>query len=105
MYASGRWRSNDVPGAANIKELSEYLNDGKKYSEFRNTVVGEYFLEIIEGYEQALNDEWLPFEIISLELPQAKEFIGKLISLVSSNGLERSVPLLREEYEELRIKT
>jgi hypothetical protein len=98
---SPRWDAPDAPGSAHIVELAERVQDANAYSGFRSTAEGAYFLQIVEPLQEALNDDWLPFELFGLRLPSAREFIAGVIEEIQMHGLSRSVPALRVLYSKL----
>jgi hypothetical protein len=96
-----RWQNPNSPNLIHIKELSEYLHNREQYGAFRKSEVGSYFLTIIEAYEDAFNDDWLPYDIIGLKLNKAKQFIEFVNKEVTLNGLAGSIPNLRRHYTTL----
>jgi hypothetical protein len=101
LSKAGRWQNSNQPNFTHIKELSEYLKNGEQYRAFRKSEVGSYFLTIIEAYEEAFNDDWLPFDILGMKLDKAKQFIELVNKEVTSNGLAGSIPNLRRHYTRL----
>lgn len=98
---SSRWDDQDYPGSAHIEELHKRLNSPVDYSEFRNTEEGEYLLSVVEAYEEAFNDDWLPFEIVGLTLNNTQEFISLVAQELQSNSLVHAVGHLRSHYQRL----
>jgi hypothetical protein len=102
FHTSIRWQHPDSPGSAHVEELGARLHDPAAYRAFRETPEGDYLLSLIEAYEAALNDDWLPLEVVGLSHGAAREFIG-CVAL----ELERQLPLsqivghLRGMYERL----
>lgn len=66
-------------------EFSTRLSSPKEYSAFQDTPEGAYLLYAIEAYENAMNDDWLRYEIIGLQLERALEFITRLKSELESD--------------------
>jgi hypothetical protein len=98
--ASPRWASPDTPGSARVKELHYRLVSPEKYADFRATHEGEFLLSVLETYEGALNDDWLPFEILGLSLNDAQLFIGLVAQEIESNDLSVAISNLKESYEQ-----
>ncbi len=98
FHNSERWHNQNGPGSAHIKELHERLASSKKYKEFRALKEGDYLLSIIEAYEEAFNDDWLPYEIIGLKLEKAKEFISLVACELEKNKANDAVNNLRQHY-------
>ncbi|UDM60081.1 hypothetical protein KIJ96_09400 [Pseudoalteromonas piscicida] len=98
---SSRWDDQDYPGSAHIEELHKRLNSPVAYKEFRDTTEGEYLLSVLEAYEDAFNDDWLPFEIVGLTSNNAKEFISLVAQELKSTNLVSAVGHLRNHYQRL----
>lgn len=98
---SSRWRDLDAPGSAQIKELHERIVQPSTYREFKETKEGDYLLSIIEAYEEAFNDDWVPFEIVGLKTQRAEEFIAIVVKELQKNELAQAVVNLRSHYERL----
>ena len=98
---SSRWSDQDCPGSAHIEELHKRLNSSVVYREFRDTTEGEYLLSVIEAFEEAFNDDWLPYEIVGLTLNNAQEFISLVAQELKGNNLESAVGHLRNHYQRL----
>lgn len=98
---SWRWSVQDCPGSAHIKELHKRLNSPVVYSEFRDTAEGEYLLYVLEAYEEAFNDDWLPLEIVGLNLNKAQKFISLVAQELKSNDLVLAVGYLKIHYQRL----
>jgi len=96
--ASWRWQSPDTPGSAHIEELSERLASPQVYAEFRETPEGDYLLDMIEAYEAAFNDDWLPYTIAGLSLKNAREYIRFVSRELEYNTIQEAVLRLREHY-------
>lgn len=101
MSASPRWQNPDAPGSARIVELGARLGSPEKYGAFRETPDGDYLLSVIEAYEDALNDDWLPDEIIGLRLEHAREFIARMANELASTSAPQVIPNLRALYASL----
>jgi hypothetical protein len=101
LSLSRRWDNPDTPGSAGVEELHSRLASPAKYAEFRATAEGEFLLFIFESYESALNDDWLPFEILGLSLRNAQLFIGLVARELESNDLSVVVSHLKESYGRL----
>lgn len=71
---------------------------------FRDTPEGDYLLYVIETYENAMNDDWLPYEIIGLPLERAREFIRQVEIELESGPTPHLIPNLREVYSTLLTK-
>ena len=79
LCASRRWRNPDTPGSANIKDYGQRIASPGALQAFRETPEGEYLLGVMDAYEEALNDDWLPFAILGLPLQNARIFISSTI--------------------------
>ena len=99
--ASPRWQYPDTPGSAQIVELGARLCSPTTYSAFRDTPEGDYLLRVIEAYEDAMNDDWLPFEILGLKLEHAQEFITQVARELELGPTDRLIPNLRAIYSAL----
>jgi len=58
-------------------------------------------LTVVDLYEEALNDDWMPREIAGLHLEAARAFIRLVADQLRSNGLDIAVKNLRENYSQL----
>ncbi|MDB5807097.1 MAG: hypothetical protein JWN73_4419 [Betaproteobacteria bacterium] len=101
LCASQRWQSPGTPGSAQIEELGARLASPETYAAFRNTAEGEYLLPLIEAYEAALNDDWLPANLAGLPLDKAREFIHAVATALENNPLPIAVRELRVYYSQL----
>lgn len=101
LSASERWLYPDDPGGIQVVELSTRVSSPKEYSAFRDTPEGAYLLYVIEAYENAMNDDWLPYEIIGLPLERAREFIIRVASELESGPTPQFIPNLRAVYSAL----
>lgn len=101
LSASRRWEDPDFPGSAQVEELHHRLASPETYSAFRTTPDGQFLLSVIEAYEGALNDDWLPTEILGLPLEDAQFFIGLVASEIETNGLSVAVAHLKQSYGSL----
>lgn len=102
LCASERWRRVDTPGSAQVAELADRLASPTEYRRFRSTPEGDYFLTVIEEFQTALNDEWMPFEIVGLSLNQAHEFLAAVAAASEREDLANALPQLRRTYSELK---
>ena len=75
IIRSPRWENSTPPLPNQITELSERINNGKIYQSLIQDPDLKLLIDLIESYEMAINDDWMPFEIQGLKLPQALEFI------------------------------
>lgn len=101
LLASPRWLYPDTPGSAQIVELSVRLCSPTMYRAFRDTPEGDYLLRVIEAYEDAMNDDWLTFEILGLKLEHAREFITQVARELELGPTDRLIPNLRALYSAL----
>ena len=100
--AQSRWWDNpNAPTQGGIKGVGCRVNNPTSMGEFRVSQLGEYYLSITDAYEDAFDDDWLPYQIIGLELPSAKEFITLVHSTISQHGLIGAENHLRECYTRL----
>lgn len=101
ICTSIRWQSPDIPGSIHIQEFAERLASPEAYRTFRETSEGRYLLDVVEAYEEALNDDWLPFEIIGLPLEKAREFIHSVATELEQNSMSVAIQRLRACYSQL----
>lgn len=105
LWAAQRRQQPDAPGSAPLVDLSERAAAPAAYRAFRRTPAGAYLLSIIESYESALNDEWLPFAITGLPLDKAKIFIQAVVEQLQHNSLEVAVANLQTCYTQLSLES
>ena len=96
--ASHRWLNPDYPGSAHVQELSQRLNSPSDYAKFRQSPHGAYLIDIVEAYETALNDDWLPDQVIGLSLEKAREFIQAVVDELAQNSTVEAIVKLRKHY-------
>jgi hypothetical protein len=99
---SPRWDQPDSPGSADIVELAARVNDPDALRSFRQSAAGKFYLGVIESYEEAFNDDWLPFEIAALPLGAAREFISFLRAALEEEGAAGAFPKVKAHYLALR---
>ena len=99
--ASRRWSDPDVPGSACVEELHHRLASPETYASFRSTPEGTFLLPVFEAYESALNDDWLPTEILGLALEDAQLFIGLVADEIETHGLSAAIAHLKQSYAQL----
>lgn len=98
ISASIRWQYPDTPGSAHIVELAARFSSPEIYRAFRETPDGDYLLGIIESFENALNDDWMPYEIIGLSLENAREFISNVAHELERYSMPEAIQRLRSCY-------
>jgi hypothetical protein len=104
LSLSSRWQHPDAPGSAHVQELAERVSSPTEYRRYRNAPEGEYLLAIIESFQEALNDEWLPYEIVGLPLTQAQQFIQVVADKLALSNVEgNNILELRQCYSSLRL--
>jgi hypothetical protein len=101
LSASTRWQNPDSPGSAHILELAQRLAQPSLYADFRRTPDGAYLLEILEAYESAFNDDWLPEEVVGLSLARAREFIQAIADELVLSTSSDAIMKLRMRYSKL----
>lgn len=101
IFASTRWDYPDAPGSAHITELATRLASPEDYRAFRATAEGSYLLGVVEAFEDALNDEWLPFEIVGLPLEEARNFVLHVAGELEKTTMGEAVQRLRSYYTSL----
>ncbi len=74
IIESPRWKDEDTPMPNGIDELAMRINDGTTYQSYRKTKDFELVIDVIESFEGALNDDWMPYQIEGLDLKKAKSF-------------------------------
>jgi hypothetical protein len=105
LCAAPRWQYADQPGSAQIVELAERLGSPSAYREFRATPEGDYLLFVVESFQDALNAEWMPFEIVGLQLNSARTFLAAVAEACRSEDLASEIPRLRSTYSELKANS
>lgn len=101
IYSSWRWEAVDNPGSARVPTLDERVSNSMSLSAYRTSDAGRYLLTVIELYEEALNDDWMPWEIAGLQLEAARAFILQVAEQLRSNGPNIAVENLRKNYSQL----
>jgi hypothetical protein len=102
---SRRWLNPDYPGSAQVQELSQRLDSPSDYANFRQSPDGRYLLNIIEAYEAALNDDWLPNQIVGLPLEKAREFIQAVADELARNSTVEAMAKLKTHYLLLSVNS
>ncbi|HWW08384.1 hypothetical protein [Collimonas sp.] len=95
---SHRCLNPDYPGSAHVQELSQRLGSPSDYAKFRQSPHGAYLVDIIEAYETALNDDWLPNQVVGLSLEKAREFIQAVADELAQNSTVEAIVKLRKHY-------
>jgi hypothetical protein len=90
-----------VASCGSILELIDYLPEPGAYRAFGESAVGSFYLGIIESYLEALNDEWLPYEILGMPLNKAQEFIIFMRHALEDDG-HGAYPRIKARYQQLR---
>jgi hypothetical protein len=101
ISASLRWQYPDAPGSEYVIELGSRLSSPETYRAFRETPEGDYLLGIVEAFEEALNDDWLPYEIIGLSLENARAFICNVACELEQYPMPEAIQRLRLCYSKL----
>lgn len=103
ISASTRWQCPDTPGSAHIVKLAVRVSSPGMYRAFRETPEGQYLLNVIEAFEEALNDDWLPYEIVGLSLENAREFICSVVGELEQRPMSEVIQGLRSCYSKLSL--
>ena len=103
LSLSSRWQNPDAPGSAHVQELADRVSSPTEYRRYRSEPEGEYLLAIIESFQEALNDDWLPHEIVGLPLTQAAQFIQVVAEKLALSSVESTILELRQCYSSLRL--
>ena len=74
---SPRWNNPNNPIRSHIADIGERVNSSKSMGEFRKNEDYVLLLDILSLYEKCFTDDWLPYEIIGLELKLARQFVMK----------------------------
>ncbi|WP_290886411.1 hypothetical protein [Arenimonas sp.] len=90
ILSAPRWAYPDEPGSANVPMLSTRLTP-QEFQVLRKLPEGEFLLDILDAFEDSLNDDWLPVELAGLPLAQAREFLGAIAAFMREQG--QLVPL------------
>ncbi|GHA76698.1 hypothetical protein [Cognatilysobacter bugurensis] len=77
ILSAPRWAYPDSPGSANVPRLTTRLTP-EQFQSLRAVPEGAFLLDLLDLFEEALNDDWLPFELAGLPLPKAREFLSNL---------------------------
>jgi|WetSurMetagenome_2_1015567.scaffolds.fasta_scaffold1733430_1 hypothetical protein len=99
---SPRWKDNDTPMPGGIIELGAKINNGNQYRTIRENPDLKLLLETIENYEESLNDDWMPFEILGLKLPEAFSFIQKIRTIAKNSLIHEFDQKIKEAYKEFK---
>jgi hypothetical protein len=102
VLASPRWRAPDTPRHGSLVELSERLNVGKQYAAIRKSPDFRLLFETMESYEQALNDDWMPYEIVGLKLTKAKAFVERISEILETHEPSEFEDAVMSAYQKLR---
>lgn len=101
IYSSWRWEAPDTPGSPRVTTLAERVSKPGALATYRESDVGHYLLTVVELYEDALNDDWMPREIAGLSLDAARAFIQLVAEHLRSNSPDIAAEILRERYSRL----
>ena len=104
ILASPRWQDPNTPLPNHLVELVERPNIGRHYAVLKADSSFQLLFEIMETYELALNDDWMPFDILGLDLPLAKDFIESILEILETqepSGFENAI---RKAYKRLAQK-
>lgn len=104
IYSSPRWDYPDYPGSARITLLADRVNNPDAIATFRSTPIGNYLLTVIDAYIDALNDDWLPGEIVGLPLAESREFAHAVWAELRTGQMDGAVLNLRTRYSSLSQK-
>ena len=100
--ASWRWGNQDGPGAAGITSLLQRFESSKQYQAFRATEEGKFLVGLLEQFEEAMNDDWLPEQICGLSLNAAEQLIGEVAPTLERLPLPQAVIHLKETFRGLQ---
>jgi hypothetical protein len=98
LFASASWLQPDWPSAAKIPELASRIDSPDAYRALRASPEFEFLVALIEDYEFALNDDWLPRKIADLSLSRARQFIGLVAQELSQHDFPLAAARLKEQY-------
>ncbi len=101
IVTAQRWDYPDAPAPAHIPDLASRITRDE-LRELQATPAGELLLGIIESYEAALNDDWLPYELLGLPLPQARQLLRNLGSHIREHHELVPVERVRAMHAALR---
>lgn len=96
---SARWDNPDFPGSARIKEIRLRLSESSQLSAFISDALGSKLIYILEAYEEALNEDWLPEKILDIELSEARIFVGQVAEAL--NEPASALSKIQSSYERL----
>jgi len=85
ILSAPRWGYPDSPGSANVSRLASRLTP-EQFQSLRAVPDGAFLLDLLDTFEDSLNDDWLPFELAGLPLPEAREFLGSLAVYMREHG-------------------
>lgn len=85
ILSAPRWGYPDSPGSAHVPRLSSRLTP-EQFQSLRAIPDGAFLLDLLETFEDSLNDDWLPSELLSLPLPEARQFLGSLAVYMQEHG-------------------
>lgn len=72
IYSSWRWEAVDTPGSAKVATLDERVSNSVLLAAYRASDIGRYLLTVVELYEEALNDDWMPRKVAGLPLEKVQ---------------------------------
>lgn len=98
FYSSDRWSNLDTPGSARVLSIGERVKSPQALAAFRSTQDGKFLLDVVDSFEDALNDEWMPLKIIGLPLDKAKSFIHAVWEELRESDVCHAVKNLKERY-------
>ena len=85
------------------KELLYYFDNIDLYSISRKNRDYKLLLETIEEFENALDNDWFPYEIIGLTIPQAYLFLKEIKQMLESDIEDEKIEnMLIEKYHEVK---
>ncbi len=95
---SNRWESENSPGSAQLKEITDYEGVVSELRATKEIDVKEFFLGITNDIECSLNDDWLPEIVCALPLSDARCFLRDIWPIIEEIGLKESIQEIKEQH-------
>lgn len=73
--------------------------------QFRATEAGDYLLFLVDSFEEALNDDWLPKQICGMSLAQAEKFSAEVATASGPDDADALAITLKEIHRAAVIAT
>jgi hypothetical protein len=105
ILASPRWESPDQPDPGTIRHIGERVNSPESMRKFREKEDYTLLIDTLSDFEESLNDDWMPYTIIGLELEQARRFLKKLYNEFDNIQEGQWTRAIKRIYQETKNKS